>query len=355
MIFTGKKRVKYRNFNPKILVTEQERIEQLNVATLLLETDTWVEIAGGMSLVDDGHFANIDSEVDLAFTKPNLELRKENPLSKDSIWHNDIYSSMVDNIGEFTFMIPSLLADADSFARRKIKLLKLARKVLKFSRTIQFDVGTEGIDIQQFQLHNELIKEMASSQDLLSPFDNLLPFFTQNTKAYPQIVVRLFPPAIENIKLTILMFSLLHFTTAHNKSSMKFCLKPNGYHSYTSSDIIFASMTFLDHFISVLHLPTQTTDLIYKSAKEHNHASVDAGLPCPTFFSGTSALTLFLVASAGVKTFRAEPFSDHAKVVFSIARGTVMNVMTRISTLFPALKVSFVARLQNTLDSLPIQ
>ena len=58
----------------KPIFTKQERAERLNVAALLLETDTWAGIAGGITIVDAKYFENINTDAQINFTgKNNLQ------------------------------------------------------------------------------------------------------------------------------------------------------------------------------------------------------------------------------------------------------------------------------------------
>jgi hypothetical protein len=342
---------------PAVMLTEQEKCERLSLLSLLLGIDTFGAIASGRGfIIDEGEFP----ECGFPNGSWNLYNKQKGPrkcvpdLAKYTIWEKTDFSPLVDEIREVCYSIFKGDANGTVEAQLELLLLRLIRRIIRYSRDQKFAKSTGQERFVQMILHNSMLQYLAYSPAPITCFNSFKPFLfgtegkLNEFEKYPSDSI------ICNSMVFLSAFAYLHFGTAMNSDDTKFSLDMGGQCVYTSRDIIFALLRILSLILEACDRTIHPKDssfghFQYPSQDLQEAMGRPPNLPSPLFCMPIYALLAFVITSGTVAVFQREN-SPQAQEVYRIAKEVVLPSMLKIDQLWPSPE-NYSEKLKNMLSN----
>jgi hypothetical protein len=343
------------DFRPSLQLSDKERAERVALLAMILGIDTYGSMTTGNGFfIDESDFPeSVFPSLPLVIDSKKMGRFFNPTLGRHSCWENTEFSALFDEIKELSLLINENQPSLALTSQFQLLLLKLIRKILRFSRAQKYIKGGEESRFTQVILHNSLLQFLMMAPSTILIFRSLSGFaYGVQTRANKEYSTR-GQDSLSHSLVFISAFAYLHFTSAVSTKSTKFALEIGGPCVYSSRDVLYSLVNCLTQIIITSEKPFKPSDSFFGKYDYHpediKNCSI-SNMPSPLFCQALNSMMSFVVSSSALVAFKS-PDTDQAqaKSVFEMVKNTVLPAMRRIDTLWPG-SSNFTMKLQKIVN-----
>jgi hypothetical protein len=342
------------DMQPTLQLSEKERAERVALLALILGIDTYGSMTSGNGFfIDESDFPEsvfpsmpllINSERNGRYYRPNM--------AKHTIWANSDFAALFDEMRELSFVINENQPSLALTSQFQLLLLKLIRKILRFSRAQKYINGGEEGRFTQVILHNSLLQFLMMAPSTLLIFRSLSTFSWGVPISNKKYATR-GQDSLSHSLVFISAFAYLHFTSAVSGKDTKFALEIGGPCIYNSREVLYSLVNCLSQIIITSEKPFDPKDSAFGLYSYHPeellNSRMSSDMPSPLFCQALNSLMSFVVSSSALIAFRNAPeLSLQAQRVVELVSGIVLPALKKIDAVWPG-SVNFTSKLEKIL------